>query len=304
MSETTVWFAALSPRSAVQRPLSPRTWTCIGALAIPLWATWPSLAIRTFDIPPLESLSIMFFFGWLVLTPLHRPDPGPVDERLPGKPSWVPALVLALGLSGGDVAFLLATHRIPPAQANLISYLWPVMIVVFGTAIGLFRLRLRQVIGLALGFAGAVILLWDGRISMSISGIGLALLSGACWAAYCIFRLTWKQPAGNVLARGCALSTVLCAALHFFLEPTIVPSLRSFAATAVAGIIPLALGNFVWDEGFRRGDGQLLAVMAYATPLCSALLLAALGAALLTWNLLAGAVVIVLAGLLSARMAE
>jgi hypothetical protein len=39
--------------------------------------------------------------------------------------------------------------------------------------------------------------------------------------------------------------------------------------------------------------------MAYATPLCSALLLASLGAAALTWNLLTGAVVIVLAGLLS-----
>src|SRR5882757_2940517 len=176
MSETTLWFGVLSPRSAGQRTLSPRTWTCIGALAIPLWATWPSLAIRTFDIPPLESLSIMFFFGWLVLMPLHRPEPGSVDERLPGKLSWLPALVFAIGLSGGDVAFLLATHRIPAAQANLISYLWPVMIVVFGAAIGLFRLRLRQVIGLALGFGGAVILVWDGRISMSISGIGLALL--------------------------------------------------------------------------------------------------------------------------------
>jgi drug/metabolite transporter (DMT)-like permease len=268
-------------------------------MAIPLWATWPSLAVRTFDIPPLESLAIMFLFGWLVLTRLHRPESGSVAQGSSAKQSWLPALVFAIGLSGGDVAFILATHRIPAAQANLISYLWPVMIVVFGAAIGLFRLRLRQVIGLALGFAGAAILIWDGRVSMSIGGIGLALLSGACWAAYCLFRLTWKQPAGNVLARGCAMSTVLCASLHFFVEPTIVPNLRSFAATAVAGIIPLALGNFAWDEGFRRGDGQLLAVMAYATPLCSALLLAALGAALLTWNLLAGAVVIVLAGLLS-----
>jgi drug/metabolite transporter (DMT)-like permease len=173
------------------------------------------------------------------------------------------------------------------------------MIVVFGALIGLFRLRLRQMVGLALGFSGAVILIWDGRISMSISGIGLALLSGACWAAYCIFRLAWKQPTGNVLARGCAISAVLCALLHVSLEPTVIPSLGAFAATAVAGMIPLALGNYVWDEGFRRGDGHLLAVMAYATPLCSALLLASLGAALLTWNLLAGAVVIVLAGLLS-----
>jgi drug/metabolite transporter (DMT)-like permease len=76
-------------------------------------------------------------------------------------------------------------------------------------------------------------------------------------------------------------------------------SLGAFVANAVAGKIPFALGNYVWDEGFRRGDDRLLAVMAYATPLCSALLLASLLAALLTWNLLAGAVVIVLAGLLS-----
>jgi drug/metabolite transporter (DMT)-like permease len=240
----------------------------------------------------------MFLFGWLVLTRLRRSDVVDI-ERPSSMRSWWLALVFALGLSGGDIFFILATHRIPAAQANLISYLWPVMIVVFGAIVGLFRLRPRQVIGLALGFAGAMILIWDGRVSMSISGIGLALLSGACWAVYCIFRLTWKQPAGNVLARGCAISTVLCALLHVLLEPTVVPTLGAFAATAVAGIIPLALGNFVWDQGFRRGDGQLLAVMAYATPLCSALLLASLGAALLTWNLLTGAIVIVLAGVLS-----
>lgn len=53
------------------------------------------------------------------------------------------------------------------------------------------------------------------------------------------------------------------------------------------------------DVGFRRGDSQLLAVMAYATPLCSALLLGALGIEVLTWNLLIGAVVIAVAGVLS-----
>jgi drug/metabolite transporter (DMT)-like permease len=240
----------------------------------------------------------MFFFGSFVFASLQRAaalDSGPA----PTGGSWLPPLVYGLALAGGDACFILATHRIPAAQANLISYLWPVMIVVFGTVIGLFRLRPRQFIGLVLGFLGAVILIWDGRISMSLSGIALALLSGACWAAYCIFRLTWKKPASHVLAGGCALSTVLCLFLHFLFEPTVIPSFGALAATAVAGMIPLALGNFVWDVGFRRGDGQLLAVMAYATPLCSAILLAALGAALLTWNLLTGAVVIVVAGFLS-----
>ena len=298
MSSTTLWFGALGPPSIKQRTLSPKIWTCVGALAIPLWATWPSLAIRTLAIPPFESLAVMFFFGSFGFVSLNRSD-GADIEQSSSKRSWLPAIVDGLALAGGDTCFILSTHRIPAAQANLISYLWPVMIVVFGGVIGLFRLRLRQIIGLALGFSGAVILIWDARISMSMSGIGLALLSGACWAAYCIFRLTWKHAASNVLARGCAISTGLCVLLHFLLEPTVMPSLAALAATAVAGMIPLALGNFVWDEGFRRGDGQLLAVMAYATPLCSALLLAALGAAMLTWNLLTGAVVIVLAGLLS-----
>lgn len=298
MSSTTLWFGALSPPPIRQRTLSPKTWTCVGALAIPLWATWPSLAVRTLEIPPFESLAVMFFFGSFVFRCLHRADVADVKQSS-SRRSWLPALVYGLALAGGDTCFILATHRIPAAQANLISYLWPVMIVVFGAVIGLFRLRPRQVIGLALGFSGAAILIWDGRVSMSISGIGLALLSGACWATYCVFRLAWKQPARNVLTRGCVISTALCVLLHFLTEPTVIPSLGAFAATAVAGMVPLALGNFVWDEGFRRGDGQLLAVMAYATPLCSALLLAALGAALLTWNLLTGAAVIVLAGFLS-----
>jgi drug/metabolite transporter (DMT)-like permease len=240
----------------------------------------------------------MFFFGWLVFNRLHRPDLADRDQPSSGR-SWLPAVIYGIALAGGDACFILATHRIPAAQANLISYLWPVMIVVFGAVIGLFRLRLRQFFGLVLGFSGAAILLWDGRVSMSVGGIGLALLSGACWAAYCIFRLTWKHPAGNLLARGSAIAAMICILLHVLLEPTVIPSPGAFAATAVAGMIPLALGNYVWDEGFRRGDGHLLAVMAYATPLCSALLLASLGAALLTWNLLAGAVVIVLAGFLS-----
>jgi hypothetical protein len=73
-----------------------------------------------------------------------------------------------------------------------------------------------------------------------------------------------------------------------------VPDDRLFVRMDCAGLYPL-----LWDEGFRRGDSQLLAVMAYATPLCSALLLAVFGLESLTWTLGLGALVIVAAGLLS-----
>jgi drug/metabolite transporter (DMT)-like permease len=193
----------------------------------------------------------------------------------------------------------LATHHIGPAEANLITYLWPGLTVGIGAVYGVFSLRPRHAAGIVLGFVGAAILIGIGRLSPSYIGVGLALLGAVSWAAYCVFRLKWKATTGPVLARGFGISAVICVGLHFLLEPSSVPSASSVAAATTIGIIPTAVANWTWDEGFRRGDSQLLAVMAYATPLCSALLLAALGLEAFTWRLLVGTLVIVGAGILS-----
>jgi drug/metabolite transporter (DMT)-like permease len=289
---------SLGQQARQRRPLSPRAWTCVGVLAIPLWATWPALALRTLEMPAFECLTIAFLFGWMALGWTQR-TATTVAPKHTRWMSWVPAIACALGLCGSNVFHILATHYIPAAEANLISYLWPVMIVGIGAILRLFRLRPRQIVGLGLGFAGAVILMGGGAMALSLQGIALALLSGVSWALYCVFRLKWKAAAGPVLTRGCALSTGLCFGMHLLLEPTVIPSAGGIAAAAAVGIVPLAFGNLLWDEGFRRGDSQLLAVMAYATPLCSALLLAVFGLESLTWNLGLGAFAIVAAGLVS-----
>ena len=275
---------SLGPPVRERRPLSPRAWTCVGVLSIPLWATWPALALRALEMPAFECLTIAFLFGWLALGFTRRMAGAgdPAHSQHSTWLSWVPAIACAWGLCGSNAFHILATHYIPAAEANLISYLWPVMIVGIGAMLGLFRLRRRQIVGLVLGFTGAVILMGGGAMALSLEGIGLALLSGVSWALYCVFRLKWKAAAGPVLTRGCALSTGLCLAMHLLLESTVLPSGGGIGAAAAVGIVPLACGNLLWDEGFRRGNSQLLAVMAYATPLCSALLLAVLGLESLT----------------------
>jgi drug/metabolite transporter (DMT)-like permease len=298
ISDATLLFGGFEAPAGRWRPMSPRAWTCVGVAAIPLWATWPTLALRTLEMPAFECLTIAFLFGWMVLRVTER-APAPLNAASPGWRSWIPALACAAGLSGSNAFHILATHYIPAAEANLISYLWPVMIVGFGLLLGLFRIRVRQLAGLGLGFAGTAILMGGGALSLSLTGLGLALASGASWALYCVFRLLWKSGSAAVLARGCALSAALCAVLHVLLEPSVLPSLGGIAAAAAIGIVPLALGNLLWDQGFQRGDSQLLAVMAYATPLCSALLLALLGLERCSASLLIGAVVIVTAGWLS-----
>ena len=293
-----VWFGSLTPPSSRGRALPPHLWTWVGGLAIPLWATWPALALETGEVPPLECLTMAFAVAALVLSRVEPRDVEASAETFSWR-RWIPALAFAVGSSGSAVFFLLATHYIAAARANLILYLWPIMVVALGSALGVFRLGLRHALGIALGFTGAAILMGGGNSSLSYVGIALALLGGVSWALYCVFRLTWRGPAGPLLAPGYAIAAVLCGALHVTLEPFAVPSIRSAAAMGIIGIVPAGFANFAWDQGFRRGDARLLAVMAYATPLCSTLLLALLGLESLTGAVLIGAVCIGVAGLLS-----
>ncbi|MFL6605601.1 MAG: DMT family transporter [Steroidobacteraceae bacterium] len=280
------------------KPWSPRVWTCLGALAIPLWATWPALSLQTQAIPALECAAICFLVASLVLARMEQSG-ATTGSRISSWRAWIPALAFGVGESGSGVFFLLSTHHISAAEANLITYLWPAMIVAFGAILGIFRPRPRHIAGIVLGFGAVTVLTWGGTLSLSYKGIGLALLAGISWAIYCVFRLQWKEPAGAILSRGFAIAAILCGALHLLLESSVVPSIAGISAAVLVGIVPGAFANLAWDQGFRRGDSQLLAIMAYATPLCSALILSLLGLEPLTWSLLLGAALVVLAGILS-----
>src|SRR5271167_3930595 len=104
MSSAPLSFGMLSSPLARHYPLSRKTWTWVGALSIPLWATWPALAIRTLEIPPLESLTVMFLIAWLVLTRLKESELGDAGRYWSIR-AWLPAVVFAAGLSGSDIFF-------------------------------------------------------------------------------------------------------------------------------------------------------------------------------------------------------
>jgi drug/metabolite transporter (DMT)-like permease len=296
---TAILFGTFSSRFARRSPpLKQWVWTLVGGLSIPLWATWPALSLQMRDMPPLESLTIGFTVGWLVLERLEPQCRGPASSGISAL-AWIPALAFALGEAGSATFFLWATYYIGPAEANLIMYLWPAMIVGFGAIAGIFRLQLRHYIGMALGFLGAAMLIGVGTLSLSYMGVTLAVLAGVSWASYCLFRLRWKGDTGPILTRGFGISAIVCAVLHLMLEHSVMPGIGSAGAAVLVGIVPAAFANLAWDKGFRRGDSQLLAVAAYGTPLCSALLLSLLGLESLSWKLLLGAVLIVTAGVLT-----
>ncbi|WP_119389400.1 DMT family transporter [Taklimakanibacter lacteus] len=303
MNGTTTVFSLPAPR-VLGLPLKPRTlWTIVGVTAIPLWATWPLLAVLSTSVPLFQFLAIIFAVGavFLFCLPKASPQATETSDNRSWLTAWLPAFMVALGLLVSDVFFIWALGYIPPAQANLILYLWPLMVVLLGVMLGLFALKANHLMSVAIGLAGAALVIGAEVTTIDWLGVALAAAGGLAWAIFVVFRLWQGENAPDALMRGFALSAIIALGLHLLFETTMIPPAGTLICSVLVGIIPLALGNLAWDYGIRRGDRVLLSVLAYATPLVSALILIAAGFASPTRGLLAGGIMIVVAGVISAR---
>ena len=297
MMRSELTFSQLTPVSRFY-PLKPKTlWTLVGVCAIPLWAVWPLLAVLSTQTPVFEFMTVIFTVAAVLLWAL--PKSATSRHLTRGRLPLLPAIMAAIGIWVSNMLFLLSIHYIPAAQANLIVYLWPLMVVMLGLLFGLFAARPLHAASIFLGLVGAGFVIGTSGIEFEWRGIALAAASGICWAVYVIFRMRQSSGASDALMPGFALSALLSLILHLSLETTTAPSSLSLLCMLLIGLVPLGLGNVAWDYGIRLGNRALLAVLAYATPLVSALILVAAGHASLTAGLLIGGVMIVSAGILS-----
>ena len=161
---------------------SRRRATLAGFAAVLLWSSLAVLTTATGAIPPFQLLAMGFGIAGLAgVALLLRPGgPGPAALKQP-----MAAGALGIGaLFGYHALYFLALKRAPAVEANLINYLWPLLIVVFAALIGGTRVRPAQWLGTLLGLAAAVLLVTRGQslridpahVSGYASALGAALI--------------------------------------------------------------------------------------------------------------------------------
>ncbi len=284
----------------IQGKVSQQTaYTVLGGFAIPLWATWPSLAAFASGGSIFQLLSIAFFAAFLTSRVFERPNQTPHNSTRSA--TWPSVLVCACGLVGMNGFFIWAINYIPPAQANVLSYCWPIMVVVLAASLRLFPFTKLTGISLLIGFCGVVIVSGLSGVTPSLPGIALAVLSGLSWALFTVFRIWQGETARPVMTHGCLVSSGLSLLLYLASGPIAPPSVETVLIGAAIGIFPIGLANLIWDIGVRKGDGRLLATMAYSTPFFGILFLAILGLSELSISLLVGGALIIGAGAIATR---
>jgi drug/metabolite transporter (DMT)-like permease len=260
-------------------PRSSRRATLLGFGAVGMWALLALLTAAAGPVPPFQLLALTFAIGGTLGVVLWLFGAGsPRDLKQPPR-VW--ALGVG-GLFGYHALYFAALKLAPPADANLVNYLWPLLIVLLSALLPGERLRVRHLAGALLGLGG-VVALFAGRADTALSpdhlaGYACALAGAVVWAGYSVLsRLFGRVPTGAVTGF-CLATAALGLGAHLLLEQTRWPSGWSGgAAIVLGGLGPVGAAFYLWDIGMKGGDIRLLAVGAYAIPVLSTLLLVAAG---------------------------
>lgn len=236
--------------------------------AIVLWGSLATLGVALSHLPPFLLTGLALVIGSVPAWPLAARW----RELRPG------TLALgAYGLFGFHFLLFVALRHAPPVEANLVNYLWPLLIVVLAPAVlpGM-RLTSVHVAAALAGFAGAAIAIVGGR---GLSGDGFAwgyvaaFGSAFVWASYSL--LTRRVPPFPTAGVGAfaLLSGLLSLACHLWLEPSVSLTARDGWLLAATGLGPLGAAFYLWDMALKRGDPRRIGILSYLTPLLSTLLL-------------------------------
>ena len=250
--------------------MTPRA-TRNALLAIALWSSLAALSVRLREMPPflLVGLSLLLgsVFGWRHLS---------VAALRPR------ALLLGVfGLFAYHLCLFMALRLAPPVEANLINYLWPLLMVVLaplllpGTA-----LTARHLLGALLGFSGAALLLGGGRAGFGASGMAgylLALLAALIWSTYSLLSRRMGGFSAATISTFCLASGALSLLCHALLEPRYALVAADLPPLLLIGLGPLGAAFYLWDRALQEGDPRALGTLAYLTPLLSTLLLTLFG---------------------------
>lgn len=272
--------------------------TLAGIAAIALWAFLALGARAEAGVPPLELTAIGFGVSaltgilWLLKT-------GQIALLAQPPRAWAHGVG---GLFGYHALYFFALGHAPAAQANLLNYLWPLLIVLLSAwLLGLHLSRFHWC-GIASGVAGSFMLLGQGVAFSAnfIPGYAAAIAAAFTWALYSVLARKWSSEVPTAALAGfCLVTAILAAIAHYMFEPAYTLTPTNWLVALCLGLGPLGAAFFLWDYGMKQGDPRLIGTLAYITPVASTLLLVLAGFAEFSWALGLAALLVAGGGVLA-----
>lgn len=287
--------------AASGKPVSTPALLALGAIA--LWSSLATLGVALGHVPPFLLTGLSLVIGSLIALPLS--GFALARWRVP----WRTLLLGIYGLFCYHFLLFMALRLSPPVQANLVNYLWPLLMVVLAPVIlpGV-RLHPVHVLAALLGFTGAAVVILGGDSNAGVGHAGdnawgylLAIGAAFIWSSYSLLTKRVAAFPNAAIGSFALASGVLSLLCHGLLEPSVALSQHDWLLIGVIGLGPMGAAFFLWDKALKTGDASQIGILSYLTPLLSTAMLVLTGGRALSWNVVVATVLIVSAAWLGSR---
>lgn len=207
-------------------------------------------------------------------------------------------------------AFYYALHNAPRIQANVINYLWPLILFISGSTI--FRVN-KEKLGfydialVVLAFFGAFTIAWDPSQPLSnfalSAGLGAAFIAAIAAPIYMntsvLIRRSSYTRSHFVYLAGFLISVPALLAIAKFESIELMPAPSAIPYIIYLGIATIAIAHVAWTRAIDLGPSVTVSNLAYLVPVFSTFLLIVLLGDQPSNKILFGATLIILSNVLS-----
>ncbi len=276
--------------------------TFIGFSAVAMWALLALFTDASGQVPPFQLAALTFSIGAAAGFAVRGFVPVPAGVRVPVG-AWVTGIA---GLFGYHFFYFTALRNAPAAEASLIAYLWPLLIVLGSALMPGERLGWHHIAGAVLGLVGCTLIVtggegfgFDPRYGYGYAAAGICAL---VWSSYSLLSRRFSAVPTHIVAWFCLATAILSLLCHLALEQTIWPTGTSqWLAVAGLGLMPVGAAFYAWDYGVKRGNIQVLGAASYGAPLLSTIVLVIAGRAEPTMSLAIACLLITGGAVLAAK---
>ncbi len=274
-----------------------------GILAILLWSTLGALTVLTGDIPPFQLVSLSFFIASFLGLFMLKKQKHSIKKlfQIPVS-AWIIGI---FGLFGYHFFYFFALKSAPAVEANLINYLWPLLIVLFSAFLPNEKLKWFHILGSLFGLFGAFLLVSkNGSFEFKseyISGYMYAVIAALIWSSYSVISRKLSHIPTYSVTGFCIATTILAFICHLLFETTVIPDFTQIISIIVLGLGPVGGAFYVWDYGMKNGDIKVLGSLAYFTPLLSTFILIIFSLAVMNKTIAMACFLIIFGSLISSK---
>lgn len=274
-----------------------------------VWGTIP-LALRAADGAPAVKVFFRVFFAGLAVGAWMLASGGWRELAGLGAAKWRQLIGQGLLLTLNWFLFLTALDLTAVATAELLGYTGPVIVAALTPLVTGERFDRRIIVPLALALGGITVILAQHGLSLGTPrqtlGAALAAASAFTYAALLLRskRILHGISSASLMLGQYAVASIVLAPLvvHAYATGSGPGSAGSYAALVTLGVVHTALAGFAFFSGLRLVRADHAGVLMYAEPVSAVVFAALFLGEPLTWATVAGGALVVLGGVMVARM--